>query len=60
MIEIFDISDKDENNTRNITYQTNGNAKLTGKEKIIVQISNNFEQVVFSNGVEHYILKKKS
>lgn len=60
MIEIFDISDKDENNTRNITYQTNGNAKLTGKEKIIVKISNNFEQVVFSNGVEHYILKKKS
>ena len=62
MIDIFDISDQDEENYRNITYQTDGkfNKSSQSLNNIYVKISNNFNQVVFSNGIEHYILKDRS
>lgn len=60
MIDIYDIFDKELNNVRNITFQSKGNVAIAGKERIIVKISNDFKQVVFSNGIEHYILKGRS
>lgn len=55
MIEIFDIHDdlKDMDNVRCILYQQVG-------KKLMCKISDDCNQVVFSNGVEHYILKGKS
>ena len=51
IIEIFDIySDlKQRENIRSILYQENGN-------NLVIKISENFEKIVFSNGIEHYIL----
>lgn len=38
---------------RNITYQSNG-------KHIVVKISKDFRQVVFSNGIDHFILNGTS
>lgn len=53
-IEIFNIfDDKDPTKVRNITYQSNG-------KHLVVKISKDFRQVVFSNGIDHFILNGTS
>lgn len=46
-IKIFDIQDLDK--FRILSY-------VTKATKLVVQISDNHEKVIFSNGFEHYIL----
>ena len=49
MIDIFDINNNKE--IRSIAYNTDGL-----ENRLLVKISDNFKKVIFSNGVEHYIL----
>jgi len=49
-IHIYDISNSEK--YRSIAYINKG--------KITVKISDDFSKVVFSNGIEYYILKEKS
>ena len=60
MVDIFDISDNKMKQVRSITYSSKGNIAMTGYERIYVKISDDLKQVVFSNGLEHYILKDRS
>ena len=55
MIDIFEIQDdlNKRDNLRSILYQQNG-------KKLMAKISDDADKVVFTNGVEHYILKGKS
>ena len=53
IIEIFNIYDTEVNNKRCILYQKKGG-------KIYIKISDDQQQVVFSNQIEHYILKGQS
>ena len=47
-IHIWNIIDKEENK-RSIAYLNKG-------DKIVVKIADDFNQVIFSNGIEHYLL----
>ena len=49
VIDIFDINNTKE--IRSIAYNTDGY-----EDRLLVKISDDFKKVIFSNGVEHYIL----